>query len=161
MKILKILGILLGAILLAAPGWTAECTGCTESRTVTPNSAILSVLVTSDGSACTCTLEDYVEDIKGLYIYTMEVVPGTGAVAPDAAFDIDLENAGGFHLLDTDDNVHTGPTWHPGDVTLGQLPIVRCADKAGCEGDLVLQMGDMGTAGDQATIHIYGVRIVK
>lgn len=151
--------ILVVGLLWASPGFSAECTGGVETRRINSNgSGVLSVLVTSDGSACTVTLGNdtnyYIDDFKGALIYALEVVPGTASVAPDAAFDIDLENANAFHLLDTNSNSNTATTWNLGDATLGDYPPVRCAS-SNCSGDLVLEMGDMGTAGDQATIHIH------
>lgn len=151
------LGIL-AVVLWTSVGWAAECTGCVESvQTFDNRDSVVSVLVTSDGSACTCTLDNYIDRLEGQHIYSLVVVPGTASVAPDAAFDVDLENAVGFHLVDTDSNSNTTTTWNNGDATLGQFPKVLCATKQTCSGDLVLQMGDMGTAGDQATILIHGM----
>ena len=150
-KLVLLLGLL--GFVWASSAMGAECTGCVGSRKVYKNGDVtVSVLVTSDGSACTCTLDtdDYENDLLGQYLYTVEVVPGTGSVAPDAAFDLDVEDDNAFHMVDTDSNSHTTTTWNPGNGTLGQYPKVRTG--------IVLELGDMGTAGDQATIHLVGAQ---
>ena len=135
-------------ILVSSLAWAAECTVCAENvvQRSADGSVIVAVTVTSSGSACSCTLSDTIQDLRGLYLYSLEVDPL--AAAPDNTFDCDVENDEGFHLLDTDDNSNTETTWNPGNATLGQYPKIRKG--------LVLNIADMGTAGDQAIFYIYG-----
>ena len=44
------------------------------------------------------------QKIRGGYLYEMKVSPGSGADAPSAAFDIDIEDSDDAHILDTDSN---------------------------------------------------------
>ena len=123
----------------------------TESRRTYKHQGSKTTIITlaciSDGSAGAYDITTYMNDIKGLYFYSMAVTPGSGGVAPDNTFDIDVEDADDFHILDTNANSNTAKTWHLGLATLGQYPMVK---------DLIsLVIADIGTAADEITIELF------
>ena len=66
--------------------------------------------------------------IKGSYLYAVKIMPGAGADAPAAPFDMDIEDEGNFHILDTDANPTAptgGATYHTGSASMGVFPPIE------------------------------------
>lgn len=132
----------------AMAAWT-----CTEGRKVYgPDKSKVIIIVTcaGDGSGATYDLDTYLSDVIGYHLWTLYVIPGTGGTAPDAAFDIDIEDSNDFHLLDTDANSHTTQTWNVGSDTLGQYPLIKDA--------VSIVFADIGTAADTVVVELHFVK---
>jgi hypothetical protein len=87
-----------------------------------------------DASVSDYDITTYLSEIKGLFLYQMKVVPGTGGAQPTGTFDLDIEDEDDSHILDTDANANDANTLHEGSDTLDRDPIIgdacsiRCAD---------------------------------
>lgn len=127
---------------------------CVESRAVGFDvqgaGIILTVtctLETGDTGEQTYTITNYADSIEGWWLYTIEIVPGTGAAAPTGTFDLDVQNENGFHLVDSNANSNTATTWIVANVTLGQYPRMR--------GPITLAFADFGGDDDAVTTHLH------
>jgi hypothetical protein len=87
---------------------------------------------------------EYMDRIRGSWLYLMKTVPGTGGDQPTAAFDLDVEDENTDHILDTDSNANDANTFTVGSDTLGVYPPIF--DYVGLE---------IGTLGDENTADIY------
>lgn len=87
---------------------------------------IVKLTCISDASGTNTDLDSSImQKIMGGWLYGMKVIPGTGDDVPDATWDIDLEDADDFHILDTDDNAVDAITWHVGTATRSQWMLVE------------------------------------
>lgn len=120
LKVLLIAGILLFST-SAFAAWT-----CTEQNPREFNNGSFSVEVscTSDASASDYTISTYASKIRGMFLYELKVIPGTGDDEPSATFDVDLEDDEDDHILDTNDNAVDANTFHAGNATLDFYPMV-------------------------------------
>lgn len=106
---------------------------------------------TSDGSASDYDIVSTM--IKGSWLYLVKIVPGTGADAPAAAFDLDIEDENDHHILDTDSNSEAptgGAVYHSGSAHMGVYPVV--GTHSGVKVSLVCAtLGD----GNKADVYLY------
>lgn len=108
------------------------------------------ILFTGDGSASGTlnlnTLMSATEfgKINGGFLMSVEVSPGTGDVAPDGAYDVNVYDSNGFKTIDatttSESSVHTYTT-----IINQEIPQMIF-------GSLPFDIGDIGTAGDQVTL---------
>lgn len=102
----------------------------------------ISVTLTAgdDASASDYDITTYLNEIKGMFLYQMKVVPGTGGAAPTGTFDLDIEDEDDSHILDTDANVNNANTLHEGSDTLDRDPMIGDACSIVCA-----DIGDLNT----------------
>ena len=89
---------------------------------------------------------ELMDQFAGSWLYLMETVPGAGGLAPDAAFDVDVENKRNNHILDTDSNSHTAYGFVVGSDTLGVYPPIM--------EEITVVVADLGTD-NSADIYLY------
>jgi hypothetical protein len=81
---------------------------------------------TSDAGASSHTVgsvtQSVLDIVEGSFLYLVKFEPGTGGDIPDAAFDMDIEDDGGDHILDTDANSKDAVSFVSGADTLGVFP---------------------------------------
>jgi hypothetical protein len=86
---------------------------------------------TSDASGTDTDLSSVLSDMDmqsviGGWIYGIQSVPGTGGDAPDAAFNIDIQDKHDFSWVDEDSVTHTAVDWiSAADEADGQYPLLR------------------------------------
>ena len=61
-------------------------------------------------------------DVIGFYLYDVRTVPGAGGDAPDAAYDLDVEDELNFHLMDIDSLSTSATQLTKGSNTVGIFP---------------------------------------
>ena len=96
----------------------------------------VSVTLTSgdDASASDYDIDTYARKIKGMFLYEMRLIPGTGGEAPTGTYDLDIEDEDDTHILDTDANSASANATHEGSDTLNRDPMILdtvsivCAD---------------------------------
>jgi hypothetical protein len=96
----------------------------------------VSVTLTSgnDASASDYDITTYARNIKGMFLYEVRLVPGTGGATPTGAYDLDIEDEDDTHILDTDANSNVANAAHQGSDTLHRDPMILdtvsivCAD---------------------------------
>jgi hypothetical protein len=152
----KILSLALVLVLFAVPAfaaWTlSPASGSVIAKKSGTNSYQVQILFTCDGSASgTYNLNSLMSakefgKIDGGFLMSVDVIPGTGGVAPDAAYDVNVYNSAGTQTIDATTtsaaSIHTYPT-DAGSVTTPQQII----------GSVPFDIGDIGTAGDQVTLN--------
>ena len=84
----------------------------------------ITLSLVSDANAGTYSIADYLSKIKGMFLYLVKCTPGTGGDAPTGTYDLDLEDAGSSHILDTDANANNAVAFHEGSATLGRDPMI-------------------------------------
>jgi hypothetical protein len=91
--------------------------------------------------------------IPGSWLYLVKIIPGTGADAPAAAFDLDIEDENDIHMLDTNSNSEAptgGATYHSGASDMGVFPPI--GTHTGMKVSVVCAtLGD----GNKADIYLY------
>lgn len=89
---------------------------------------------------------EIMDQLAGTWLYLMETVPGSGAAAPTAAFDFDVENKRNSHILDTDSNSNSAVGFVAGSNTLGVYPPIM--------EELTVVCADLGDA-NTADVYLY------
>ena len=102
---------------------------------------LISLACISDANASAYSIDTYLEEIKGMFLYLVKTVPGTGDDAPTGTFDLDLEDADASHILDTDANANNAVAFHEGSATLGRDPMILDALGVVCA-----TLGNLNTA---------------
>lgn len=150
----KYLGLAFALILFVSPAfaaWTlSPVSGSVVAKKFGINSYKVTILFTGDGSASgTLNLNTLMSaqefgKIDGGFLMSVSVIPGTSAVAPDAAYDVNVYNEAGTQTIDktttTAASIHTYAT---SEAILTSQQIF---------GSVPFDIGDIGTAGDQVTL---------
>jgi len=149
-----LVGIALALILFASPAfaaWTlSPISGKVIAKKSGTNSYKVTILFTGDGSASgaldLATLMSAAEfgKIDGGFLMSVSVIPGTGGVAPDAAYDVNIYNEAGTQTIDkTTTSAASIHTYATAETILTPQQIF---------GSVPFDIGDIGTAGDQVTL---------
>lgn len=96
---------------------------------------VLKVACVSDASGGSLTMKstdldpgneynEYMDRIKGSWLYMIKTVPNLGATQPAGTFDVDVEDQMADHLLDTDANPNDANKISVGSGTLGIYPAI-------------------------------------
>ena len=85
-------------------------------------------------------------DCTGGWFIGGEAVPATGATAPDAAFTLAFDSDKGSSLLDLATVSNSAPTYFDGAADVDGYPPVF---------DIGIDIGDLGTGDEAATIYLY------
>lgn len=136
----------------AFAAWTlSPASGSVIAKRSGDNSYQVTILFTCDGSASgTLNLNslmsvDEFGKIDGGFLMSVDVVPGTSSVAPDAAYDVNIYNSAGTQTIDATttsaSSIHTYPTNAGPVATVQQI-----------FGSVPFDIGGLGTSGDQVTL---------
>ena len=110
------------------------------------------VILTADGSASGAlelrsimAASDWAI-VNGAFLMSVSVNPGTGSVAPDGAYDVNVYDSAGVQTIDatttSEATKHTYPT-NAGAVATSQQIL----------GGIPFDVGDIGSSGDQTTLY--------
>lgn len=118
------------------------------------NYAAFGMTFTSDGSAMAAT--DIIarianatlkSNVQGKTLYKIGVSPGSGGVAPNAAFDITVTNDWDMIIYAGTSISHSAESWPDIFVSMAVYPPVL--------NEFNLAIGDIGDSGDQVTLYFY------
>lgn len=85
---------------------------------------MISLACVSDANASAYAIDDYLDEIKGMFLYLIKVVPGTGGDAPGGAFNLDLQDADDTPIIDVDGVANNANTFIEGSEELGRDPMI-------------------------------------
>ena len=110
------------------------------------NNAVATITLKSTKADPGNSYNEIMDQLTGTWLYLMETVPGAGGLAPDAAFDVDVENKRNNHVLDTDSNSLSTYGFVAGSNTLGVYPPIM--------EEITVNVADLGTD-NAAQIYLY------